>query len=39
MGVGVNTFELRQTSGLAKGIYLLTVAGKQMQETVKLVKE
>ena len=39
MGVGVNTFALGQTSGLAKGMYLLTVVGKQVQETVKLVKE
>jgi hypothetical protein len=39
MGVGVNTFALGQTSGLAKGIYLLTVVGKQVREPVKLVKE
>jgi len=39
MGVGVNTIELRQTGLLMKGIYMLTVMGKQVQETVKLVKE
>jgi len=39
LGVGVNTLVLVQTSGLAKGMYILTVVGKQVQETVKLVKE
>ncbi len=39
MDVGVNTIELRQTGLLTKGIYMLTVIGKQVRETVKLVKE
>jgi hypothetical protein len=36
---GANTFPLSRTSQLAKGIYLLTIAGRQVQETMKLVKE
>jgi hypothetical protein len=39
MGVGVNTLVLGQTNGLAKGMYLLTVVGASVRETVKLVKE
>ncbi|HTI10260.1 MAG TPA: T9SS type A sorting domain-containing protein [Puia sp.] len=36
---GANTFPLSRTNQLAKGIYLLTIAGRQVQETMKLVKE
>lgn len=36
---GVNTFVLPGTSGLAAGMYLVSLVGAEMQETVKVVKE
>jgi hypothetical protein len=36
---GVNTYTLPSAATLAKGIYLLSVSGGQMMETVKVVKE
>ena len=39
LGVGVNTFVLPSTAALAKGVYLLSVVGGDVRETVKVVKE
>ncbi len=39
LGVGVNTFVLPSSAALAKGVYLLSVVGGNVRETVKVVKE
>ena len=36
---GVNTFVLPGTSGLASGVYVVSLVGGEMRETVKVVKE
>jgi hypothetical protein len=39
LGVGVNTFPFAPAGALARGVYLLTVSGGQVEVTVKVVKE
>jgi hypothetical protein len=39
LSAGVNTFALPLAGELARGLYLLTVSGGRVQETVKVVKE